>query len=208
MLINIPLSIDDNSQEALAIRDRLIEQDQVLSLSGMSWSDFEKFISESTSGYRISYGNGEIIIVSPGRNHERIAEVIGDLVKAYCRKHNLLYFPFGSTTLKHPPTVGKEPDISFAFESDKDIPDLAIEVVFSSGSVADLEKYRILGVQEVWFWKNNEIVFYDLKDNTYQEITKSNCLSNLDSSNLITFVNRGLTESPLTIEADFIKQFN
>ncbi|MGK7948497.1 MAG: hypothetical protein AB4368_06760 [Xenococcaceae cyanobacterium] len=70
-----------------------------------------------------------------------------------------------------------------------------------------MEKYQILGVKEVWFWKNNQITFYYLKGDLYHEIATSKCLSNLASLNLASFVNRGLTESPLVIEADFIKQF-
>ena len=198
MLVNIPLPIDS---------DRLNKSDQTLSLAGMTWSDFEQFITEEYLGYKVDFFEGVITLVSPSKNHERIAEVIGDLVKAYCRRHNLLYFSLGSTTLKHPPLVGKEPDISFAFKTDKDIPDLAIEVIFSSGGIEDLDKYKILGVKEVWFWKNNQITFYQLQGDCYQEITNSNCLSNLDSLNLASFVNRGFTESPITIEADFIKQF-
>ncbi len=198
MLINIPLPINS---------DRLNKQDQTLSLAGMTWSDFEKFIAEEYSGYRVNYFKGVITIVSPSKNHERIAEVIGDLVKAYCRKHNLLDFSLGSTTLKHPPLVGKEPDVSFAFNIDKDIPDLAIEVIFSSGGITDLDKYKILGVKEVWLWENNKITFYQLQGNCYQEIATSNCLCNLDSLTLGSFINRGFTESPIIIEADFIKQF-
>ena len=71
MLINIPqVSQPDR------FCDRLTLQDQTLILSGMTWDDFEQLISEKYSGYRISYFDGEIIIVSPGRNHKRIAEII------------------------------------------------------------------------------------------------------------------------------------
>ena len=208
MLINIPLSLDDNSQEILALSDRLVEQDRVIILSGTTWEDFEYFISEEYLGYRVSYQNGEITIVSPGRNHERIVQVINSLIIFYCLKFDKLYFPFGSTTLKNPPLVGKEPDVSFAFDQDKDIPDLAVEVIFSSGSILDLEKYRILGVKEVWLWKNEELIFYLLTNNTYHAIPQSYCLSNLFSADLVTFINRGFTESPITIKTDFIKQFD
>lgn len=203
MLINIPkVSQSDLFQDSLTL------QDQTLILSGMNWDDFEQLINEEYSGYRISYFNGEIIIVSPGRNHERIAEIINYLIVAYCRKYNTLYYPFRSTTLKKSPLTGKEPDVSFAFGQDKDIPDLAVEVVFYSGGVADLQKYSILEIPEVWFWQNNVITFYELKDNSYQVIRQSKYLPNIESSNLINFINRGLTESPLTIEADFIKQLS
>ncbi len=184
---------------------KLANEDQILILTGMTWEDFEQLTSEEYLGYRASYKNGEITIVSPGRNHERIAKTIQILVVAYCRKYHKPYFPFGSTTLKNPPLAGKEPDTAFAFDTDKDIPDLAVEVIFSSGSVADLEKYKMLGVKEVWLWKNSELTFYQLSDNSYQIITKSHCLGNLKSSEFVGFVNRGLTESPLFIEQDFIQ---
>ena len=121
MLINIPKV----SQPSL-FRDRLTQQDQILILFGTTWDDFEQLTSEEYSGYRISYFDGEIIIVSPGRNHERIAEIINYLIVAYCRQYNILYYPFRSTTLKNAPLAGKEPDVSFAFGTDKDIPDLAV----------------------------------------------------------------------------------
>ena len=205
--------------------DRAHAQDQILSLSGMSWSDYEQLTSQEYLSYRVSYLYGVITIVSPSRNHEKIAEIINGLIKTYCRKYGRVYFSLGSTTLKNPPLSGKErqdpasserrkgmfaktPDHSFAFDTDKMIPDLAIEVTYSSGGIADLEKYQYLGVKEVWFWKNNEITFYHLVDSEYQEIENSVCLSKLSADFLIAFVNRGLTETPLTIENDFYRQLN
>ena len=186
---------------------RLSKQDQTLSLSGMNWSDYEQ-ITEENNGYRISYFEGIITIVSPSQSHEVIERVISILINAYCRKYKKLYFPMGSTTLKNPFTVGKEPDTSYAFDIAKSLPDLAVEVVFSSGGTADLIKYRYLGVNEVWFWQNEQIKFYQLVNNRYIETEFSFCLSNLSSEFLIKFVNRGLTESPLTIEADFVAQLD
>ena len=190
-LLNLPLD-----------RDRASHADQTLSLAGMTWDDYERLTAEDF-GYHISYWNGVITIVSPSRNHEKIAEVINGLIKTYCRKYNLTYFPMGSTTLKNPPLAGKEPDHSFAFETDKSIPDLAVEVTYTSGSVADLEKYRSLEVKEVWFWNDNKMTFYHLVNGKYQETEESICLPKLTTNFLITFVNRGLKETPLTIEEDF-----
>ena len=203
---------------------RLTRQDQVLTLSGMTWDDYEK-LTQANSRYLLSYLEGVITIVSPSRSHEAIERTISILINAYCRQYNLLYFPFGSTTLKNPETVGKErqkpasakdareclarqPDTSYAFGADKDIPDLAVEVVFSSGGTADLVKYQYLGVGEVWFLQNEEIKFYRLVDSQYTEIKTSSCLPNLSAEFLINFINRGLAESPLTIEADFVSQLN
>ncbi len=56
----------------------------------------------------------------------------------------------------------KTPDTSFCFKNLKEIPDLAIEVVFSSGVTEDLKKYQNLGVKEVWFWMKNKLDIYIL----------------------------------------------
>ena len=197
MLINAKLPLDS---------DRLQRQDQTLSLAGMSWIDYEKFDSEEYPGYRVSYFNGVITLVSPSKNHERIAQTIAILVSAYCRKYNLPYFPLGSTRLENKPLAGKEPDVSFAFNTDKDIPDLAVEVIFSSGSFDDLDRYQAIGVNEVWFWRNNQITFYQLQTQEYMEISTSKLLPNLLSKTLENFVNQGLTKSLLAIEADFLQQ--
>jgi Uma2 family endonuclease len=195
MLINAKLPFDLN---------RLSQEDQTLSLAGMSWADYEKFDDPEYPGYRVSYFNGVITLVSPSQNHEVIAEVINYLIVAYCKKINLSYYPMGSTRLTNKPLAGKEPDVSFSFSSKKSIPDLAIEVIFSSGSVDDLKTYHSIGVAEVWFWRDSEITFYQLAEQGYIEIAESVFLPNLAAKDLENFVNRGFNESPLTIEADFL----
>ena len=186
---------------------RLFEQDQTLSLSGMTWEDYEQ-ITKRRNGYRISYFEGIITTVYPSQKHQLIEQVISILINAYCRKHHQLYFPMGSSTLRCPFTVAKEPDVSYVFDTAKSFPDLSVEVVFSSGGTADLIKYYYLGANEVWFWQNEQIKFYQLIDDRYKETEFSRCLKNLSSEFLIKFINRGLTESPLTIEADFVAQLD
>ena len=188
---------------------RAKQQDQILSLFGMSWLDYEKLTSQEYLSYRVSYFNEIITIVSPSINHEIIERTISILINAYCRKYELLYFPMGSTTLKNPPLAGKEPDTSYSFETRKSIPDLAVEVIYSSGNINNsLEKYKFLNVEEVWFWQEEKIKFYQLADDEYLEINKSRFLSKLTPEFLVEFVNRGLIESPLIIEADFTRELN
>jgi Uma2 family endonuclease len=187
--------------------DRANRADQILTLNNMNWSDYEQLVATNI-GYKASYWDGVITIVSPSRNHERIAEIINGLIKTYCRKYNLIYFPMGSTTIKNPPLAGKEPDHSFAFEIDKSTPDLAIEVTYTSGSIADLAKYQSIGVKEVWLWQKNRITFYRLVNSEYLATQNSICLPKISSNFLITFINRGLKETPLTIEEDFYQQLS
>ena len=80
----------------------------------------------------------------------------------------------------------------------------AVEVIFSSGSIDDLKKYQSIGGAEAWTWQASEITFYLLEKEGCIEIAKSVFLPNLAAKDLVGFVNRGLNESPLTIEADFL----
>ena len=67
--------------------DKFVREDRILTITGAAWSDYQEFNSPEYPGYRVSYFEGEITIVSPGRNHERIAEVINRLIVAYCEKY-------------------------------------------------------------------------------------------------------------------------
>ncbi len=39
----------------------------------------------------------------------------------------------------------------------REAPDLAIEVIWTSGGIDKLESYRGLGVGEVWFWREGRM---------------------------------------------------
>ena len=91
MLINAQLPID------IAL---LEHQDQTLSLAGMTWEDYEKFNIVEYPGYRTSFFKGIITLVSPSKNHERIAQTIAILISAYCRKFKIDYFP-SNFLIKH-----------------------------------------------------------------------------------------------------------
>ncbi len=132
-----------------SIKQKFIQEDQVLILTGATWTDYEAMSSTEYDHYLISYLNGQITIMSPGRNHERIAQIIGVLILAYCEKYDIPCFLFGSTRLKEENLEGKEPDNGYAFFTDKENPDLTVEVNFTSGSINDLTKYKYLKVPEV-----------------------------------------------------------
>lgn len=186
------------------------QSDRILILTEMAWSDYEK-LAQDNSAYRISYLNNVISIVSPSRNHERIAQTISILINAYCRKYQIHYFALGSKDIRKQFVAGKQPDASYCFNSEKDIPDLAVEVNYTSGSIDDLGKYKVLNVPEVWIWQNDRITFYRLQGKKYTRQLISSSLYNpdleitsaLDSDLLNQYIYRGLSEDNLTIESDF-----
>ena len=186
------------------IKQKFIEKEQTLTLSDVTWEDYEALKSSKYKKYLISYLDNEITIMSPGRNHERITEIIKILIVAYCRKFSIACFPFGSTRLEEKGLEGKEPDCAYAFIQDKDSPDLAVEVNYTSGSIKDLTKYKYLKIKEVWLWENQTIKFYILNNNSYTEIDNSIHLPNVQSSKIINSINRGLTDDVIAIEKSFL----
>ncbi len=59
-------------------------------------------------------------------------------------------------------------------------PDLAIEVVWTSGGIEKLEIYRRLGVGEVWMWDEGVIGVYVLRGEQYAALSQSELLPGLD----------------------------
>ena len=192
-------------------RDNLQQKDKLFICSNTSWDEYEAILQQkaNSSAYRISFLNGVLKIMSPSRNHEIIKDFIYLLIVAYCDVIELDYYPLGSTTLKQKDkSVGKEPDTSFCFDSLKQIPDLAVEVVFSSGSVEDLEKYQKLGVKEVWFWINNQLEIYSLVDDSYQKQNSSHNLPDLDANLLNRYISQVLTGNPRILKKAFLKEIS
>ena len=192
-------------------RDNLQQKDKLFICSNTSWDEYEAILQQkaNSSAYRISFFNGVLKIMSPSRNHEIIKDFIYLLIVAYCDAIELDYYPLGSTTLKQKDkSVGKEPDTSFCFKLLKQIPDLAVEVIFSSGSVEDLEKYQRLGVKEVWFWINNQLEIYVLVDDSYQKQSNSDNLADLDVKLLNKYISQVLTGNPRILKKAFLQEIS
>ena len=185
------------------------DQDQVLILTGMTWEDFEHLTDEEYLGYLASYKDGEIIIVSPGRNHENTKGLTGDLIVAFCDVAEIDYYHFGSTTLRNVPHVAKEPDDSYAIGTDKDSPDIAIEVNYSSGGIDTLAIYLELGIKEVWMWdKNDQLSFYVLEENRYIKKDRSFVLPSLTSKIIEKYVKLMKNDNPRIVKKQFLREFD
>ena len=176
------------------------KSDRITTITNTTWAEY---ISLDLPSKRVSFRNGVITIVSPGRNHELIGDYIRAIIWTYCRKNNLALFSYNQTTLKEEGKEGKEPDVAYCFEIDKDKPDLAVEINLTSGSIDDLTKYQYLKITEVWLWENNKIRFFVYRDSRYLELTTSNSLPNLNSDRVTTIVNNCFGKSILEVEKYF-----
>jgi Uma2 family endonuclease len=140
-----------------------------------TWEQF-KFIQkgfEGSPGVRLFYYDGAIEILMPGREHEIFASIIGYLVTTFLTEKGIFFQPTRSMTQEKEGVVSAQADESFCIGSVKSIPDLSIEVVFTSGGISKLERYKALGVPEVWFWEDGLLKLYHLRDGNYKLIERS-----------------------------------
>ena len=159
--------------------------------SGVTWQAYESLLASlgNSSSYRVAYLSETLEIMSPSRSHELDKENIGRLLEVYLEEKRIRFWGLGSTTFKsRDKKAGKEPDKCYCINTDKDLPDLAIEVVYTSGGVDTLEIYRRLGVGEVWFWENRQLKIYCLEGDGYRQQSASKLLPDLDLILLVQYV--------------------
>ena len=174
--------------------------------SGITWQAYESLLTSlgNSSSYRVAYLSETLEIMSPSRSHELDKKAIARLLEAYLEENRIRFWGLGSTTFKSKDKqAGKEPDECYCIGTDKDVPDLAIEVIYTSGGVDTLEIYRRLGVGEVWFWQNQKFTVYCLQNNSYQKQFQSKLLPNLDLGLLAQYV---VINDPLAAITEWRKQ--
>ncbi len=159
--------------------------------SGVSWEQYEALLEKlgDSPWYRVTYLEGVLEIMAPSRKHEAKKDNIARLLGVYFEETRTRFYGLGSTTFREGMKArGVEPDTCFCIGSEKEFPDLAVEVVETSGGINKLEVYKGLGVPEVWFWKKGQFEVYCLRDEDYEKVLTSELLPNFDLDLLATYV--------------------
>ena len=168
-------------------------QPNKLVLDGISWEKFEQIEStfQDVEGVRFIYLDGDLeIVMSPSQAHEDAKSTIGVLLEAYMKVRKIRFYRRGSATLGNKEITGrKEPDESYNIYSKKDIPDLIIEVIVTSGDINILEIYRRIGIPELWFYEDGLLTVYSLKNNQYIKVNNSELLPELNLETFTKYIN-------------------
>jgi len=182
----------------------LAEQRLILP-SYYTWEQFEAIESlmADSSGLRITYLDGWIEFMTLGEAHETISCILNFLLQLYFCEMGIEYIPVGSATRRNRARdVSFEPDESYYIGSIKEHPDLAVEVTMTSGSTNKLAKYLRLRIPEVWFWENNRLSVYGLREDDYEQVSRSELLPELDLELLVSCV---LMPSRIEARTEFIQ---
>lgn len=126
-----------------------LREDRVL-LPNVPWATYVVLRDTVPSAaVRMTYLEGWLEIMSPSRGHEVSKKQIARFLELFCLERDIPLYGYGSTTFrKEEAQRGLEPDECYARGGDKDIPDLALEVVVTKDALDKLEVYRGLGVGE------------------------------------------------------------
>lgn len=184
----------------LELQQIIVNPGQQMLLKDISWQQLEKILEEmgEKRAARISYSDGWLEIMVPLPEHEKDKEIFGELVRILLDKLEIDFEPFGSTTLKNERMrQAVEPDTSFYIQNQAAVigknridlnidppPDLAIEIDITSRT--RFENYELLGVPELWRYKQQGLEIFLLREGKY---IKSQSSPNFPDIPIIELVN-------------------
>jgi Uma2 family endonuclease len=158
--------------------------DQRVMMYGLRWADYEILLAirGEKSTPRYTFLRGTLEIMSPSIDHERVKTNLARILETWAFLNEVDLIGVGSWTLRSAPKErGLEPDeCYFIGQHDKARPDIAIEVVFTSGGMDKLPIYEGLGVPEVWIWEAGEIQVWELGEHGYARRAGSGLVPSLD----------------------------
>lgn len=167
---------------------------QRLLLHGVTWHQYDALVNlfmDQFPALRMTYLEGTLELMSTSPEHERLKKIIARLIEAFAEELDLDLNGYGAATFrKQAADRGLEPDECYCFGELQDFPDIALEVVITSGTIDKLRVYQGLGVQEVWFWQKGQFQVYSLldPDQGYQASPTSPLLPQLDFALLAQFL--------------------
>ena len=185
-------------------KTRGVEEQHFILPGYYNWQQFKAIqaLMDEVGGVRLSYLDGCVEFMTVSEEHEYLKTVIGFLLELYFGEMGIEYFPVGSATREDENKGASfEPDESYYIGEKKEHPDLAIEVAITSGGTRKLEKYRRFQIAEVWFWQNNKIAVYRLREDNYEQVDRSEFLPELDLELLVRCV---LMPSRLEARKEFL----
>lgn len=181
--------------------------DARLFLPDVPWEEYEYLLSQITdsSSLRLSYDQGRLEIMTLSPRHESLKVLFTHLLSVLTKELKLGFISLGSMTFKLPEAArGTEPDDCFyirraALVEDRDTidleidpgPDLVVEIDLSHPSLNKLPIYASLDVTEVWIYNGQQMRFYLLAGDVYEEILTSDLFPFLAPGVVATFLKPG-----------------
>lgn len=167
-----------------------------------TWQDYQALCEQRGDGAvpRLKYRSGEVLLMSPLPKHGRDAHLIAAIITTLLDHQEQEYDAFTPVTMQLPEESGIEPDYCFYIDHWQAVsgkeridwlndppPDLVLEIDITSFS--DVQDYLPYEVLEVWLFRNQKLVIYQLQGNGYVVESESQYFPGMNVSEMVS---RGL----------------
>ncbi|MGK7952986.1 MAG: Uma2 family endonuclease [Xenococcaceae cyanobacterium] len=175
-------------------QSELPKPEEKITLYGVTWEQYDTLVSmfmDRFPGLRMTFLEGTLEIINTSSiEHEILKKNIARLLEMYAVEKRIPLNGYGNTTFcKKAKQRGLEPDECYCLGELREVPDIAIEIIITSGGIDKLSVYQGLGVREIWLWQDNQFSLYRLIKEKYEKIDRSEFLPDLDLTLLSQFVN-------------------
>ena len=159
-------------------------EEKLITLTGIKWLTFKAIMSDVGDGraWRIAYAEGVLEIRIPLTEHEEPKGMIESFVEAFADALDIEVRKLGALTLEREDLARAiEPDSCFYIQNESVVrgksinlladppPDLVVESDYTSSSLNKFSIYASLGVPEIWRYRNQCLVVYQLVEGNYEE---------------------------------------
>jgi Uma2 family endonuclease len=159
-------------------------EEKLITLTGIKWLTFKAIMSDVGDGraWRIAYAERVLEIRMPLTEHEEPKGMIESFVEAFADAIDIEVRKLGALTLEREDLARAiEPDSCFYIQNESVVrgksinlladppPDLVVESDYTSSSLNKFSIYASLGVPEIWRYRNQCLVVYQLVEGNYEE---------------------------------------
>jgi len=163
-----------------------------------TWQEYQALCQQRGDGSlpRIKYHSGEILLMSPMPKHGRDVSLIADIIKVLLDDTGRESDSFTPITMELPNESGIEPDYCFYIDCWQAVsgkeridwetdppPDLVLEIDVTSYS--DVNDYLPYRVPEVWLFRKNQLLVYQLQGTEYLLRTQSRYFPDINLQDVI-----------------------
>lgn len=164
-----------------------------------TWQDYQKLCQQrgDRSIPRIKYRTGEVLLMSPLPKHGRDAHLIAHVITTLLDHTGREYDAFTPVTMELPEESGIEPDYCFYIDHWQAVsgkeridwntdppPDLVLEIDVTSYS--DVNDYLPYRVPEVWLFRKNQLLVYQLQGTEYLSQTQSQYFPDINLQDVVS----------------------
>ena len=187
---------------------RTLEPEARFVLRNVGWSGYEALLQMIGDGHtRVTYDRGDVELMSPSRDHEAFAILIGRLIETVTEELRIPLVALRSTTWRKclkergleadncyyltslPRIRGKRGEIDLTIDPP---PDLAIEIEMTRSALDRMGVYAGLGVPEVWRFDGETLTIERLQDDgSYATIERSVELPAISRDEVVHWVQQG-----------------